>query len=44
LDVILMALGSAEEAINDRLAQNPQAYLLGLSQLAVSADAEVVSD
>lgn len=34
---------SAEKAVNDRLAQTPELYLLALAQFAASADTEVVS-
>ncbi|KAI0684888.1 ARM repeat-containing protein [Cytidiella melzeri] len=33
---------NAEKAVNDRLAQTPQLYLLALSQFATSADTEVM--
>jgi hypothetical protein len=33
---------SAEKAVNDRLAQTPELYLLALAQFAASADTEVV--
>lgn len=33
---------SAEKAVNDRLAQTPELYLLALAQFATSADTEVV--
>lgn len=35
---------SAEKAVNDRLAQTPELYLLALAQFAASADTEVVSN
>lgn len=34
---------SAEKAVNERLARNPEIYLLALAQFATSADTEVVS-
>ena len=34
---------SAEAAVNERLSQTPEVYLLALTQFATSADAEVVS-
>ena len=33
---------SAEKAVNDRLAQTPELYLLALAQFAVSADTDMV--
>lgn len=34
---------SAENAVNERLAQTPELYLLALAQFATAADTEVVS-
>lgn len=34
---------SAEKAVNDRLAQTPDLYLLALAQFAIAADTEVAS-
>lgn len=34
---------SAEKAVNDRLAQTPDLYLLALAQFAIVADTEVAS-
>jgi hypothetical protein len=34
---------SAENAVNERLAQTPELYLLALAQFATTADTEVVS-
>ena len=38
-----LGVGSAENSINDRLAQTPDVYLLGLAQIAISAETDVVS-
>lgn len=34
---------SAEKAVNERLAQTPEVYVLALTQFATRADTEVVS-
>lgn len=34
---------SAENAVNERLVQTPELYLLALAQFATTADTEVVS-
>ncbi|KAG5641749.1 hypothetical protein DXG03_004294 [Asterophora parasitica] len=39
----LFAVFSAEKAVNDRLAQTPELYLLALAQFAIAADTDVVS-
>lgn len=40
---ILTRWTSAEKAVNDRLAQTPDLYLLALAQFAIAADTEVAS-
>lgn len=42
--ISLLATFSAEKAVNDRLAQTPELYLLALTQFATSADTEVVRE
>ena len=42
--MLIRGLGSAEKAVNERLGQTPELYLLALGQFAIMADTDVVSD
>lgn len=41
--LFLTIILSAEKAVNERLTETPELYLLALAQFAIAADTEVVS-
>lgn len=42
VDHLPLFVFSAEKAVNERLTQTPELYLLALAQFAIAADTEVV--